>query len=350
MLRQVVVAAAALVAGWPPGQPASDAPPTLVKVVSRDEDDKGSVPLGAAVGRRIVVRNVWDRPVRLTVASKSCECMDPMADPPTIEPGQTSVLTFQVAAVGTADQQEYTTVFKASADAGDGKTLTQRIVARVRYTTEFEFVVKPRRVDATAVQGCPFEAPIYLQFVARDRFSPAEPALPWPGLMLEPDPQPTLEGENAVWILRLRGTAMEGGLLRGILSFQVRGARDSRVEIPAAVHVQDRWQAVPPGVVWRAGTGDSPSVTVRLRDRCPTSTVGRPSHACLEPRMPGVRWLLLHDDGAATVRIEVDPAAVRPPGVGTLLLRDDADRIVGRVPIVLYAQAAASPTPASAAP
>jgi hypothetical protein len=315
------------------------APPTLVNVVSRDTADKGSVPLGSTVGRRIEVRNVTDRPVLLSVASKSCECMEPAADPPTIEPGQTSVLTFAVPAVASAERQVYTTVFKAIARGDAGETFTQEIVVRVRYTTDFEFVVKPNRLDLTAVQRCQLDAPLYLQSLAPDGLVPASPASPWTDVALVAEEEPALEddGEVSVWALHLRGSPLEAGFRRGEAVFEVRGARAPNVTIPVSIRVLERWQAVPPGVVWRAGSDDPVAVSISLRDRCAASAVGRPAGLRASPGVEGVTGRLVLEDDRMVVTVTVDPGSARAPAVGCLEVLDAADRVVGRIPIVLYA-------------
>jgi hypothetical protein len=331
----LLAAAALMTQPAPSGNESSSRGSPLVEVVSRDEEDKGIVPLGEHVGRRVVIRNISEWPVRMTVASKSCPCMNPRADPERVPAGQTTTLWFEIAALGTQEQQHYTTTFKAVAEAG-GRRLTQEVIAGLRYSTAFEYVVKPGRLNLATHQDEPIDARVFLQFVERDQYRPEKCESPWPCLSAQPEDSPIVEGENASWPVHVRGTFDTIGVQSGMLKFAVGGAKASGVEVPITVRVLPRWTAAPPGVVL-----DLRSAQGVVRTRLVLRELGPDPHGgCPRLRLtcnsPGVTGQVVDAQGEAAAQIDVDTSRASGPSVTTFELLDQRGRIVGEVPVVLY--------------
>lgn len=321
-------------AGSPAEQPARDS--TLVRVVEADAEDKGSVPVGERVVRHVTVLNVSRSPIRLSVKTKSCACLDPKAQPEVIGPGETSLLTFGVMAVGTSGQQRFTTTFLAAELVDEGARHVQDISASLRYKVSFDWLVKPARVSAVVLSGDPVDMPLYLQTLAKDELSPRVLSCSIEGISVTSEERPLLDSDNAVWVLHARGQISLPGIHEGQITVGVEGKAKGAIKVPVVVRVLPAWVASPPGVVLDVRTADGPrTVELKLVDQSQGRTPA-PAGVRTPPGLAGISVTLSHDQAGPRLMVNVDAVGVDAPTVKQVEVLDKDGAVLCTVPIVLY--------------
>ncbi|MFN7021394.1 MAG: DUF1573 domain-containing protein [Phycisphaerales bacterium] len=306
-------------------------------MVSRDAEDKGTVPAGTSVSRRITLRNVSTSPVRIEVHRRSCACLAPVVEPDRIEPGQTASLTFGAVAAAAPGQHVYSVTFKAIEEIDGDARRVQSVHASLRHTSSFVCVVRPKRLAITAIQGERFEAPLFVQSLADTEVRPDHCGCSFEFLTVSTDDAAlTRDGTSVVWRAVAQGIAAEPGLFDGVIRLAAAGVDAPISDVPTTIRVLPQWQASPPGVAvnWNVVPPAPVEHVLQARNRLGHGRIE--SLTIVEPGR-GVAARLEHaDNDHAVIVVTLSPADLRPPLTASVRLLDAEGRVVGVVPVVVY--------------
>lgn len=324
-------------ASQPDPPPILDRSASLVEVVSKDAEDKGAVPAGTSVSRRITLRNVSTSPVRIEVHRRSCACLAPAVEPDRIEPGQSASLTFGVVAPAAPGQHVYSVTFKAIEEIEGDARRVQEVHASLRHTSSFVCGVRPKRLAITAIQGERFEAPLFVQSLADTEVRPDSCRCSFEFLTVSTDDAAmTRDGTSVVWRAVAQGVAVEPGLFDGVIRLAAEGEKAPIADVPTTIRVLPQWRAGPPGVAvnWNVVPPAPVEHVLPVRNRLGHGRIETLSIA--DPGQGVAARLEQADNDRTVIVVTLSPAELRPPLTTSVRLLDAHGRIVGVVPVAVY--------------
>lgn len=126
-----------------------------LKVVSADREDKGVVPVGVTVHRRVTFVNTASYPVVPRVVSKTCGCASVKFEPETVKPNESATLLAEVAPAAILGPQTHGVTFEVYRPAEEGRPeeSLERGVIAIRYTADLTVQAIPEQLTLEVPVG-----------------------------------------------------------------------------------------------------------------------------------------------------------------------------------------------------
>lgn len=333
--------------------PQPEKEPVLVVLHEEEPEDRGAVPVGAPVTRRVMLDNTSAGPVRLRVVGTSCPCTTASLASSQLQAGERTSLTLALTASEVNGRQTYTAEVEAAplSPAGAKK---QHIRVAISYMPDIEVQVLPRSVTIYASTRRPGTFDLYVRRFDSKEVEIDEVVLPGDWLRVKailPNP-----GAPAQRIVRLESADTNDTDRLGMIEVRVRGEGDSHHRLPVRVRTDAILRAEPPALIFTEkhekfvparrtlslhahpeGAGSDRPATARLSEGATFASLG-----AVAERAPGL-W-------EVEVKAIPTPAGAPPHGREVIELLDDSGRVLHRVPVLWFTERALRPAPPSKTP
>lgn len=340
----IMLGAAVLSAGVPQEQPPTvDAPVVkLVNVLEDEPADRGLIPIGQLVARRVGIENIAGVGLKLRVVGTSCPCAIAKLGAEFLAPGDSTKLELATTAESVGSKQWYTADVEVTEQSAEqGIPRRERFRVSIGYLPDVQAVVFPHMVTMYSVSGRKEEFELVVRRLDGRAVSVADVNLPGEWLRVS-RVQPSVEDARQQIITLAPATAVPG-IYRGIISVKVDGEEAAANRLDASLRVEPEWVTLPAGIVWRETDRGWPAeARVRIRSRKGTARAAGPFSARITDPCPLLKSVSIEQDAAAdagyvlVARLSVIESQSITHGSSMIDVVDSQGAVVLQVPIVWF--------------
>ncbi|MFN7021844.1 MAG: DUF1573 domain-containing protein [Phycisphaerales bacterium] len=322
---------------------AAPAPLVVVDTDGSDGEDRGFVPVGSRVRRVVRFANRSGTALVLSVAEKSCTCVDATIEPAELGPGEAAALRMSAVVQGGIGRQRHGVVVRAATKSGEQ---SQRLSCPFSYTPDRVFESSPAFIDRIVVAGAPFRADVFIARLTPGEIEFTQPRVSVPGVRVLP--QRRVDENPGLTLFMLSGSICHAGTVVEKFTVNTNSAKRPSISVPLHLTVLHPLRAEPPGVL-EHGDGSSSasdSVTIRTVRLMPRSTESdldlKPALATIDPPVKGCSATLDELDGG---RLLITCPAIPSSGVvSTLVVVANKDGIeLAVVPVLVFSSQSLRP-------
>lgn len=303
---------------------------TLLKVASADAEDKGVVPAGSFVGRRIVFTNVSGRRLDVRVSATSCSCVSAKFSQSSVGPAESTTLTCEAPAAPVLGAQQQNVSFEVWDPATNQRQ--ERGIILLRYTPDVMVQATPEIVNLTAVVGETASAEVIVAHSPDLAFDAKtlKPVNPWLKIQLGDTLPPTWRPDLKAERLRLSAVGDSIGVLTTFVSPNAQRSKEVQPQILVRLTVLPSIVADPPAIMLSAR--EKRDLRVRLLPLSEKTDMAR-SHAKATATWLVPQLITDHDSTSLTIRILPDA----PVHAGAdVEIKSDQGTVLVRIPVTRW--------------
>lgn len=304
------------------GRPIQPVEVRLIRVVEVDAEDRGLIPPGSPVERKVHLVNQSKSVLQVRLIQKTCGCVSFSLEHDRIGVGEFTEVKVGTTAVQDIGPQRHGAELEVSRLAADGTTSDpERITVFYQYTPDLAYTVVPDRILIDVVQGTEFRSTAFVHRFAADHLKVLAATCSIGGVHL--GKAQASDNHPDVLKVPISGSTPALGLRVGRVDITLDDKQNPKVIIPIAIRTVAAISVEPAAIVCnRSELREVYAFTIRPRPGHEAAIQGISASA--SGTDCGVEIDPVAKDGSRVLRVRLDRAEVQATGSLKLELRSAA--------------------------